>query len=82
MPPESTPLRHHADTFPQMRDELTTTVELPSPVPGRRRGVSQPLLRFRHGMRRTHNWLQLARFGAVGRPVTSSTWPCSPRACT
>ncbi len=49
-----------------MRDELTTTVELPSRVPARQRGVSQPLVRFRHGVRRTHNWLQLARFGAVG----------------
>ncbi len=37
-----------------MSDELTTTVELPFRV------------RVRHGVRRTHNWLQLVRFAAVG----------------
>jgi dolichol-phosphate mannosyltransferase len=48
-----------------MPDELTTTVELP--VRGRARGgVGQPLVRLRAGMGRTHNWLQLGRFGAVG----------------
>jgi putative flippase GtrA len=47
-----------------MPDELTTTVELPARVPVRH-SVS-PLGRLRHGVRRTHNWLQLVRFGAVG----------------
>jgi len=48
-----------------MSDELTTTVQ--APIHARmRRGVGQPLLRVRHGMCRTHNWLQLIRFGAVG----------------
>ena len=47
-----------------MPDELTTTVELPARVPVRH-GVG-PLARLRHGVRRTHNWLQLVRFGAVG----------------
>jgi putative flippase GtrA len=37
-----------------MPDELTTTVELPVHA------------RVRHGIRRTHNWLQLMRFAAVG----------------
>jgi dolichol-phosphate mannosyltransferase len=37
-----------------MPDDLTTTVELPFRV------------RVRHGVRRTHNWLQLIRFAAVG----------------
>jgi dolichol-phosphate mannosyltransferase len=37
-----------------MPDELTTTVELPFRV------------RVRHGVRRTHNWLQLMRFAMVG----------------
>jgi len=46
-----------------MPDELTTTVELPI----RSRGaVGQPLVRLRAGLGRTHNWLQLVRFGAVG----------------
>jgi putative flippase GtrA len=48
-----------------MPDELTTTVTLPARARARR-GVGQPLHRVRHGMRHTHNWLQLARFGAVG----------------
>jgi putative flippase GtrA len=46
-----------------MPDELTTTVELPTRVRAREAG---PLLRVRHGLRHTHNWLQLVRFGAVG----------------
>ena len=46
-----------------MSDELTTTVPLPAPARTHRVG---PLLRVRHGMRHTHNWLQLVRFGAVG----------------
>jgi len=46
-----------------MPDELTTTVELPTRVRGR---PPSPLLRVRHGIRHTHNWLQLVRFGAVG----------------
>jgi dolichol-phosphate mannosyltransferase len=37
-----------------MAEELITAVELPFRT------------RVRHGMRRTHNWLQLVRFGAVG----------------
>jgi putative flippase GtrA len=37
-----------------MPDELTTTVELPFRV------------RVRHGVRRTHNWVQLVRFATVG----------------
>jgi putative flippase GtrA len=37
-----------------MSDELTTTVELPFRV------------RVRHGVRRTHNWIQFVRFAAVG----------------
>ena len=47
-----------------MPDELTTTVTLPARARARRGTVS--LHRVRHGMRHTHNWLQLARFGAVG----------------
>jgi putative flippase GtrA len=50
--------------FPTMPDELTTTVPLPARASARSGG---PLhLRVRHGMRQTHNWLQLVRFGAVG----------------
>jgi putative flippase GtrA len=37
-----------------MPEDLTTTVELPFRV------------RVRHGVRRTHNWLQLVRFATVG----------------
>jgi len=37
-----------------MPEELTSTVELPFRV------------RVRHGVRRTHNWLQLIRFATVG----------------
>src|SRR5579884_595338 len=37
-----------------MSDELTTMVELPFHA------------RVRHGVRRTHNWLQLIRFATVG----------------
>ena len=48
-----------------MSDELTTTVPLPAHVPTRR-GVGGPLLRVRHGLRHTRNWIQLVRFGAVG----------------
>lgn len=40
--------------LPPMPDELTTTVELPFRA------------RVRDGVRRTHNWLQLLRFAAVG----------------
>jgi len=50
-----------------MSDELTTTVSLPSHAHARpRQATSNPILRVRHGLRQTHNWLQLARFGAVG----------------
>jgi len=48
-----------------MSDELTTTVSLPAHVRPRQ-ATGNPLLRVRHGLRQTHNWLQLARFGAVG----------------
>jgi putative flippase GtrA len=48
-----------------MPDELITTVELPARVRVRH-GVGRPLVRVRRGIRRTHNWLQLVRFGAVG----------------
>jgi putative flippase GtrA len=49
-----------------MTDEFTT---IAAELPARARtghGVRQPLLRVRHGMRHTRNWLQLVRFGAVG----------------
>ena len=48
-----------------MSDELTTTVALPAHSRARH-GVGRPLSRVRHGLRHTHNWLQLVRFGAVG----------------
>jgi len=48
-----------------MPDELTTTVPLPAQSRARR-GVTPHLLRVRAGMCRTHNWLQLVRFGTVG----------------
>jgi putative flippase GtrA len=48
-----------------MPEELTTTVELPTGVRAHR-GVGQPLVRMRAGIRHPHNWLQLGRFGAVG----------------
>jgi putative flippase GtrA len=48
-----------------MSDELITTVPLPARTRVRA-GVGRPLLRLRAGMRQTHNWLQLVRFGAVG----------------
>jgi putative flippase GtrA len=41
-------------------DTLTSTVELP-------RAVERPFhVRFRHGVRRPHNWFQLGRFATVG----------------
>src|SRR5436305_7969293 len=43
-----------ADTFPQMAEDLTTTVDLPFRA------------RVRHGVRAPHNWLQLVRFATVG----------------
>jgi putative flippase GtrA len=49
-----------------MTDEFTT---IAAELPVRSRvghGVRKPLLRVRHGMRHTHNWLQFVRFGAVG----------------
>jgi len=49
-----------------MSDELTTTVELPTRAPLRPRDAGALHLRVRHGMRQSHNWLQLVRFGAVG----------------
>jgi putative flippase GtrA len=50
--------------FSTMPDELTTTVPLPARASAR---SGAPLhLRVRHGMRKTHNWVQLVRFGAVG----------------
>ena len=38
----------------EMSEELSTTIELPFRA------------RVRHGVRKTHNWLQLVRFAAVG----------------
>ncbi len=49
-----------------MSDELTTTVPLPARAHARQDSSSNPVLRVRHGLRQTHNWLQLARFAAVG----------------
>ena len=49
-----------------MSDELTTTVPLPAHARPRQQEASNPLIRVRHGLRKGHNWLQLARFGAVG----------------
>lgn len=57
-----------------MPEELSSTVELPSPkselpyAPGRpSHKIELPFhIRLRHGVRRPQNWLQLARFGAVG----------------
>jgi putative flippase GtrA len=47
-----------------MSDELTTTMPLRARASAPSGG---PLhLRVRHGMRQSHNWLQLVRFGAVG----------------
>jgi putative flippase GtrA len=48
-----------------MSDELITTVPLPAQAPVRA-GFGGHMLRLRVGMRKTHNWLQLVRFGAVG----------------
>lgn len=48
-----------------MPEELTTTVELPARARVRN-GVGRPLVRVRHGMRDTRNWLQLVRFATVG----------------
>ena len=48
-----------------MSEELTTAVPVPAHARVRR-GVGRPLVRVRHGIRRTHNWLQLVRFAAVG----------------
>ena len=54
-----------------MPDDLTTTLERPA-VRRRPRAVQidEPAVslrvRVRHGVRKTHNWLQLIRFGAVG----------------
>jgi dolichol-phosphate mannosyltransferase len=45
----------HVDTFRPVSDELTTT----APVASLR-------VRVRHGVRRSHNWLQLVRFAFVG----------------
>jgi putative flippase GtrA len=48
-------VKERADRFRRVSDELTTT----APVPSIR-------VRVRHGVRRTHNWVQLVRFAAVG----------------
>ena len=48
-----------------MPDELTTTVDLP-PGSAPARAPAGRWCGVRHGMRHTHNWLQLVRFGAVG----------------
>jgi putative flippase GtrA len=43
-----------------MPDETTTVAQAPSPTP-------PPMhMRVRHGMRRSHNWIQLMKFVAVG----------------
>ena len=52
MPSYRAPTEHRY--ISPMPEELTTTVELPFRV------------RVRHGVRRTHNWLQLIRFATVG----------------
>jgi putative flippase GtrA len=57
-----------------MPEEATTSVELPPrhSLRQHRSAISDPPsavrlhVRVRHGVRRTHNWLQLVRFGAVG----------------
>jgi dolichol-phosphate mannosyltransferase len=49
-----------------MPDELTTTVPMPAAGPVRSVRGGPLHLRVRHGLRQTHNWLQLVRFGAVG----------------
>jgi putative flippase GtrA len=60
-----------------MPEEATTSVELPPRHNLRRHrpvaaaGAGAPVavklhVRVRHGVRQTHNWLQLVRFGAVG----------------
>ena len=49
-----------------MSDELTTTVPMPAAAQVRSARGGPLHQRVRHGMRQTHNWLQLVRFGAVG----------------
>jgi dolichol-phosphate mannosyltransferase len=54
-----------------MPEELTTTLERPAVArPPRTVQIEPPEkpfhVRLRHGVRRTHNWLQFIRFGAVG----------------
>jgi putative flippase GtrA len=63
--------------FARMPEEATTSVELPPaparvpPHPSITESAPGPValklhVRVRHGVRKTHNWLQLVRFGAVG----------------
>lgn len=59
-----------------MSEEATTSIELERPTlravhpqPHETPLAAQPLklyVRVRHGVRRSHNWIQLIRFGAVG----------------
>jgi putative flippase GtrA len=58
-----------------MPKEAASTIEFPALVPELPATVSErqahpirhPMhIRVRHGVRKTHNWLQLIRFGAVG----------------
>ena len=57
-----------------MPEEATTSVELPRRPPAPVRTHERPHVpvslklhvRLRHGIRRSHNWFQLIRFGAVG----------------
>jgi putative flippase GtrA len=54
-----------------MAEDMTSTLERPAvaPRPSAVHITQSPLalhVRVRHGVRKTHNWLQLVRFGAVG----------------
>ena len=54
-----------------MPEEMTSTLERPAvgPRPSTvsiRESTAALHVRVRHGVRKTHNWLQLVRFGAVG----------------
>ena len=52
-----------------MPEELSTTLERPTVTRTSRVVQRAPVslhLRVRHGVRKTHNWLQLVRFGVVG----------------
>jgi putative flippase GtrA len=54
-----------------MSEDMTSTLERPAVGPRPRAVVVRESptalhIRVRHGVRRSHNWLQLVRFGAVG----------------